>query len=564
MNRREILSQLIRRPAATISIVVGLGLLILVGSAAAVNNYYTLTISTYSADQGMGRATSTPLGINCDAGVAGSDCSEGYHSNDTVTLQASPSQLKYFFFSYAGDLEGITNPITFLMGNNNRTVWVDFGKPLTPTVYLENIRAPDASPADWARPANWKRSTLVRHNEDMFACLNPPDYCLVKIGAPAFFDADGDKDFDLFIGHGSDLSFYRNVVSSPPDHSLTVKKAGTGSGIATSSNPTGDIICGSLCFKAYKTPTDVTLTAEADHPRSVFAGWSGACTNSTGDCLVNVNGHKTVIATFNRMIDDDTTFLLKVEKDGTGVGTVTGPGINCGLDCQERYVSGTTVPLAANPALGSVFASWSDDDDCAAAGTDPACEIVMDADKTVTATFNDNGDPIEGDGKTCPANTNSAGWKPPKYASPECLGGSEFDPGCYPPINQSTVSQSKAGCLSVGNSNPDDPDAGGLFVDAGAYVSGFLKLLLTLRPEEIERQKKVGNVLTLTETDADRDGAPDGVASWEPPALDCYTNSIVATTNSDIPWDWETATSTCAVGYTVTDGWIKMALANPR
>ncbi len=85
---------------------------------------------------------------------------------------------------------------------------------------------------------------------------------------------------------------------TPPRYTLTVSKAGTGSGTVTS-DPAG-ISCGSDCSEPYTSGTVVTLTATAASG-STFAGWSGACTG-TGSCRVSMSVAKTVTATFNRSI----------------------------------------------------------------------------------------------------------------------------------------------------------------------------------------------------------------------------------------------------------------------
>ncbi|MGI8822848.1 MAG: InlB B-repeat-containing protein, partial [Acidimicrobiia bacterium] len=56
-----------------------------------------------------------------------------------------------------------------------------------------------------------------------------------------------------------------------------------------------------------------------------------------------------------------TKFMLTVSKAGTGSGTVTSnpAGVDCGTDCTEAYVSGTSVTLTATPVAGSTFAGWS-------------------------------------------------------------------------------------------------------------------------------------------------------------------------------------------------------------
>ena len=66
----------------------------------------------------------------------------------------------------------------------------------------------------------------------------------------------------------------------------------------------------------------------------------------------------------------------------SGNGRVTGTNISCGTACSYLYVSGTKVSLLAAAATGYIFAGWSG----ACTGTS-ACQIIMDAAKTVTATF---------------------------------------------------------------------------------------------------------------------------------------------------------------------------------
>lgn len=50
---------------------------------------------------------------------------------------------------------------------------------------------------------------------------------------------------------------------------------------------------------------------------------------------------------------------LTVSASGTGVGTITGTGIDCGSDCAENYAAGTEVTLKANPDGFSKFDGWS-------------------------------------------------------------------------------------------------------------------------------------------------------------------------------------------------------------
>jgi hypothetical protein len=77
-----------------------------------------------------------------------------------------------------------------------------------------------------------------------------------------------------------------------------------------------------------------------------------------------------------------TTHALSVTKGGSGTGNVTGSGIACGSDCSEAYPAGTSVTLTAVADAGSTFTGWSG----ACSGTG-ACAVLMDAPKSVTATF---------------------------------------------------------------------------------------------------------------------------------------------------------------------------------
>jgi hypothetical protein len=167
-----------------------------------------------------------------------------------------------------------------------------------------------------------------------------------------------------------------NLIS----HTLTVTKAGTGSGTVTSTNPAGGIDCGSDCSESYPEGTVVTLSASAS-AGSTFAGWSGACTG-TGACQVTMDQARGVTATFN-----PTQYTLTVTKAGTGSGTVTSTnpagGIDCGSDCSESYPEGTVVTLSASASAGSTFAGWSG----ACTGTG-SCQVTMSETRAVTATFN--------------------------------------------------------------------------------------------------------------------------------------------------------------------------------
>ena len=137
---------------------------------------------------------------------------------------------------------------------------------------------------------------------------------------------------------------------------------------------------------------------------SVFTGWSGACTG-TGACQVTMNAAQSVTATFALAM-----YTLTVTKAGAGSGTVTSSpaGITCGADCSEPYNRGTVVSLTATAATGSSFGGWTG----ACAGTG-ACQVTMDAARSVTATFLTGGHPRLSGTSTATAGRISCGTTSP-------------------------------------------------------------------------------------------------------------------------------------------------------
>jgi phospholipase C len=161
---------------------------------------------------------------------------------------------------------------------------------------------------------------------------------------------------------------------------LTVNLGGTGTGAVTSS-PAG-INCGRTCAAAFKSGTQVTLTASPG-TGSTFVGWDGACSGS-GACVVDLTANTSVTATFNL---PNASPILTVSLSGTGTGTVTSSpaGIKCGTMCSAGFAMGTQVTLTAAPGTNSIFAGWGGN---ACSGTNSVCSLTLNSNTQVTATFN--------------------------------------------------------------------------------------------------------------------------------------------------------------------------------
>jgi hypothetical protein len=181
----------------------------------------------------------------------------------------------------------------------------------------------------------------------------------------------------------ADTTVTATFAPPPPvgNYSVTVSKSGTGTG-SVSSSPSG-INCGSTCSKVFSGGTTVTLTATPASSHS-FAGWTGGGCSGKGSCIVKVNAHCKVTATFSPPPPPN-NYNIVVLKSGTGTGYVSSSpsGIDCGSTCSSTYTRGTRVILAATPDSGYTFVGWSGRD-CSGKGT---CVSSIFANTTVTATF---------------------------------------------------------------------------------------------------------------------------------------------------------------------------------
>lgn len=175
-------------------------------------------------------------------------------------------------------------------------------------------------------------------------------------------------------------SLSTGTAPATPTLSVTVTSVAGGMGSITSL-PTG-INCSGDCSEEYSRGTSVTLTATPDSG-SVFTGWSGACYGE-GTCELQVMDNLVATATFQPV---GTIHEIQVSKSGSGDGTVTSsPGtIDCGTSCHDYFLEGSSTTLRATPDIRSSFTGWSGD--CSGTGE---CQLTLDGDHLVTATFMDN------------------------------------------------------------------------------------------------------------------------------------------------------------------------------
>lgn len=162
-----------------------------------------------------------------------------------------------------------------------------------------------------------------------------------------------------------------------PSVTLTIVKAGTGTGTITSA-PAG-VDCGTTCTSTVTAGTVVTLTA-TPASGSTRGDWGGICSNTSATCAVTVTADQTVTVSFAASTE---TPRVSTTTSGTGSGTITcrttnGPAGPCGT-----YSWGDQILITATPASGSSFAGWSGGL-CTGTGT---CGVTLTENIAVTATF---------------------------------------------------------------------------------------------------------------------------------------------------------------------------------
>ena len=138
------------------------------------------------------------------------------------------------------------------------------------------------------------------------------------------------------------------------DKTLTVAKAGSGTGVVTSTP--GVIDCGTNCTGTYSDSTLVTLTAIAAAD-SIFEGWSGGGCSGSGTCEVTMINDMTVTAAFmlTGSISDTSpaegTIGTVLTINGSGFRTKKGKVLIGGMAAKIASWTDTTITAVIKKAL---------------------------------------------------------------------------------------------------------------------------------------------------------------------------------------------------------------------
>jgi Tol biopolymer transport system component len=324
----------------------------------------TMWLGVEIQGDGTGAVTSDPPGIDC--GGDDSACQASYLPGTEVTLTATATGSVSVFAGWSGGCTG-TGTCELTMDTDVDVIAEFDSAVLSVSGDGDGKGTITATPGEISCPGD---------------CFEPylPGTVVTLTATPA---ANA-----VFLGWGGSCSGTGACAITMNDDAqvtatfdtgrVAVGTDGDGGGSVTST-PSG-IGCPSDCRESYLPGTQVTLTAVADST-STFTGWTGDVCSGTGTCVVDAGSDPVVTASFD-------TGRLNVRRKGGGAGLITSDpaGIDCGDDCFERYLPGSTVTLTPTEQAGSTFAGWSGD--CSGLG---ACVVTLDADRSVIATFNPPG-----------------------------------------------------------------------------------------------------------------------------------------------------------------------------
>ncbi len=327
---------------------------------------FTITVGKSGA--GSGTVTSEPGGIDC-----GSTCENQFPQGTTVSLNAAAAPGSAFA-GWGGACSG-TGPCS--------------------------VQATSTVTARFIIPGATNRLTVNKEGSGTGVVTSDPNGIFCGNGCTTDFETGRTVTLNATPTNGSafigwtgggcsgtgpcivsmtaDLTVTATFAAASTFATLTLIKLGLGEG-TVSSDPSGIAACAATCTANFALGTRVSLTPTPGNG-STFAGWGGAC-DGMGACNVNMDGNRTVTATFNPPVN---VSRLTIQKTGTGSGRIASNpnGIDCGSSCVALFATGSTVRLTVNPDTGSVFTGWT---------TGPCmlgvpCTVLMDTDQTIIANF---------------------------------------------------------------------------------------------------------------------------------------------------------------------------------
>ena len=288
-----------------------------------------------------------------------------YNSGETVTVTATANSGKRIA-SWGGHCAGTdtTDTTCSLVMNGNRTASATFEDIPRYTLTTSAGSGGGIDPAPGTHTYNSGASVTVT------ATANSGKR-IASWGGDCAGTATTDPTCSLVMnGNRTASATFEDIPTVVPTYTLTTS-AGSGGRIDPAPGT-----------HTYNSGAPVTVTATANSGKRI-ASWGGDCAGTaTTDptCSLVMNGNRTASATFEDIPTVVPTYTLTTSA-GSGGRIDPAPGTH-------TYNSGAPVTVTATANSGKRIASWGGD--CAGtATTDPTCSLVMNGNRTASATFED-------------------------------------------------------------------------------------------------------------------------------------------------------------------------------
>ncbi|WP_299625211.1 InlB B-repeat-containing protein [uncultured Tenacibaculum sp.] len=326
------------------------------GDATGTTNPLTITMDADKTVTAMFSKIQRTLTINATNGWVSKNPNPpggAYDDGASVELTATPDA-GYQFDGWSGDATGTTNPLTITM-DTDKTVTAMFSKI---------------------------QRTLTINATNGSVSTNPnPTGGTYDDGTSVELTATPDAGYQ-FDGWSGDATGTTNPLMITMDANKTVTAMfskiqrtltinATNGSVSTNPNPTGG---------TYDDGTSVELTATPDAGYQ-FDGWSGDATGTTNPLTITMDADKTVTANFSLI---QRTLTVNAINGTVNISVPTfGPKNINNTPTISQFNDRTIVRLEAIPDAGYKFDGWSGD----ITSTANPVDVVMDADKTITAMF---------------------------------------------------------------------------------------------------------------------------------------------------------------------------------
>ncbi|HEX3906696.1 MAG TPA: Ig-like domain repeat protein, partial [Mycobacteriales bacterium] len=309
----------------------------------------TLTVTTDG--NGAGSVSSDVGGIDC-----GSSCTAPIAANDDVTLTAAPDATSSTFTGWSGDIGACSDssPTCVVTMDQARTIDANFTlipRHLTLTTDGTGTGTISSDPSGidcgTTCSADYDHGTTV-------TLTATPDAGSGFAGWTG--DCSGTDPCTVTLDAAKSVGATFTLL---PLHTLAVTRAGNGSGTVNTDDATID--CGpgsSPCSHDYPSDAVVTLHAVPTDVKSIFTGWSGACSGTDDSCQVALDQVRAVTATFALVSVPSTTALTLSTASraygGSSTAKVTVTGGSDPVSGQVSLFDGKTVIGRGSLAAGSV------------------------------------------------------------------------------------------------------------------------------------------------------------------------------------------------------------------